>query len=75
MFNKARFRNKGLLMAITAQIILVAQLALHLFGIEITEQIRGEILALVDSVLVLATYFGLVNDPTTENKWFKDDQK
>ena len=70
-----RFKNYGLLMAITSQLLLVAQLGAALFfDYKITEELKGEIVAFVDAVLILLSVLGIVNNPTTENKGFGDDK-
>lgn len=61
-----RFRNYGLWVAIAAFIPLV----LSAFGINIIPNYQNIVNALL-SILVMA---GILNNPTTTNKWFGDDK-
>lgn len=66
---KNRVRNYGLWLSIAAFIPLV----LSAFGIKITnEQQYNEI---INAILTLFVALGLLNNPNTENRWYKDDTK
>lgn len=66
---KNRVRNYGLWVSIAAFIPLV----LSAFGIKITnEQQYNEV---INSILTLFVALGLLNNPNTENRWYKDDVK
>lgn len=70
-----RLKNYGLLMAITSQVLLVAQLGAALFfDYNLTEEMKTEIIVFVDAVLILLSVLGIVSNPTTENKGFGDDK-
>jgi uncharacterized membrane protein len=70
-----RLKNYGLLMSITSQALLVAQLGAALFfDYTITEELKTEVIVFVDAVLVLLSFAGIVSNPTTENKGFGDDK-
>lgn len=70
-----RFKSYALWMAITSQVLLVAQLGAALFfDYNITEEFKAEVIAFVDAILVLLSVLGFINNPTTENKGFGDDR-
>lgn len=70
-----RFKNYGLLMSLTSQLLLVAQLGAALFfDYKITEEMKTEIIVFVDAVLILLSFVGIVDNPTTENKFYGDDK-
>ncbi len=64
----SRFRNYGLWVSILAFVPLI----LKVFGIDILIPSYGNIIAIFLSALVLA---GILNNPTTENRWYLDDYK
>ena len=63
-----RIKNYGLWVAIIAFIPMLLQG----FGLDVLPKNYQEIASAFLGILVL---LGIVNDPTTENKGFKDDQK
>lgn len=70
-----RFKNYGLLMSLTSQAVLVAQLGAALFfNYNITEELQSQIVGFVDAVLILLSFAGIVSNPTTENKGYGDDK-
>jgi uncharacterized membrane protein len=70
-----RFKNYGLLMSLTSQAVIVAQLGAALFfHYDITKEMQTQIVGLVDAVLILLSFAGIVSNPTTENKGFGDDK-
>jgi uncharacterized membrane protein len=69
-----RFKNYGLIMAITSQVLLVAQLGAALFfDYNITEEMKAEVIGFVDAVLILLSVLGIVNNPTS-GKGFLDEK-
>lgn len=66
---KNRFKNYGLWVSIAALI----PLALSAFGINIIDQ--SKYMELINAILAVLVALGLVNNPDTENRWFKDDKK
>lgn len=69
MFNKNRLRNYGLWVSIAALI----PLTLSAFGINFTNQ--DKYMELINAILTVLVGLGLVNNPSTENRWFKDDRE
>ncbi|GAB6167650.1 hypothetical protein JCM1393_01100 [Clostridium carnis] len=67
-FDWSRFRNYGLWVSIAALIPMV----LNLFGIKVIPEEYQTITNTILSILVAA---GLLNNPTTTSKWFRDDCK
>lgn len=67
-FDMSRFKNYGLWVSILA----LVPMLLHAFGVEIVDQEYEAIAAVVLSILVA---LGIINNPTTECKWYKDDKK
>lgn len=69
---KVRLKNKGWVMAFASQILIMVQIlltVLHSYGVidfQLTEQIKGEILTLLNSALVILSMLGIVQDPTTK---------
>ncbi|WP_442599693.1 phage holin [Neobacillus sp. D3-1R] len=69
---KVRFKNKGWLLTFVSQFMILAQVLLTLLntlGItdyQITDQIKSEVLTVINSVLVLLTMMGVIQDPTTK---------
>lgn len=68
MFNKNRLRNYGLWVSIAALI----PLTLSAFGFNFTNQ--DKYMELINAILTVLVGLGLVNNPSTENRWFKDDK-
>ena len=66
--DKSRLRNYGLWVSIAALIPMI----LKGFGINILPENYDEIITTILSILVMA---GILNNPTTETKWFLDDGK
>lgn len=65
--DKSRFKNYGLWVSVAAFIPML----LEAMGINILPENYQEIVKALLGVLVL---LGLINNPTTEQKWFKDDK-
>jgi len=65
--DKARLKNYGLWVSVAAFIPML----LEAMGVNILPQNYEEIVKAFLGVLVL---LGLINNPTTEQKWFKDDK-
>lgn len=65
---KSRFRNYALWVSVGALIPMI----LSGFGINILPENYNEIINTILSILVMA---GILNNPTTEKKWFLDDIK
>jgi len=65
---KNRLRNYGLWMAVASFVLLLAQT----FGVQIATE---EYKALVNGFLSILVMLGLLNNPTTESKWYGDDTK
>lgn len=66
--DKKRFKNYGLWLAIAALIPMI----LNGFGINVLPSNYNEIVNAILAILVMA---GILNNPTTDNKWFKDQDK
>jgi len=67
MKNKSRFRNYGLWVSIAALIPILLQG----IGIDILPENYNTIINAILSILVM---IGLINNPTTDCKWFLDDE-
>lgn len=69
---KVRFRNWSWVAAFLSQIMLIIEMVLtglHAFGIteiQLTEEIKNWILTLANSIFVLFSILGIVQDPTTK---------
>ncbi|MGF7045872.1 putative membrane protein [Paenibacillus sp. DS2015] len=63
--NKQRWRNGALWASIISQVLLLAQLFGNITGIyELTEQMSGEVLTLMNTILGLLVILGIVSNPT-----------
>lgn len=62
----SRFRNYGFWLSIAALIPLL----LNAFGVDF---IPEEYEAIVNAVLAVLVAAGIINNPTTESKWYVDD--
>ncbi|MEH7503299.1 phage holin [Neobacillus drentensis] len=68
---KVRFKNRLWVVAFVSQLFLLAEVLLvgvHAAGLtnfQLTEEIKGWILAVVNSVFALLSTIGVVQDPTT----------
>lgn len=63
---KIRWKNKNFWIAIIPAILLLIQVVLAVFGIEISfDVLNGKLLAVVDAVFVVLSILGIVTDPTT----------
>lgn len=62
----SRFRNYGFWISVAALIPLV----LNAFEVKF---IPEEYEAIVNAILAILVAAGIINNPTTENKWFGDD--
>ncbi|MBH8586742.1 MULTISPECIES: phage holin [unclassified Thermoactinomyces] len=63
-----RFRNYGFWLSLLA--FVAGGLQYAGFDLGITE---GN--AIVDLIIAILVALGIINDPTTESKWYKDDSK
>lgn len=64
---KSRLRNYGLWVSVASLVLLVLQS----LGVPITPEQYNEI---VNTILGILVMLGILNNPTTENKWFSDDK-
>lgn len=65
---KNRLRNYGLWVSVAALIPLV----LSAFGLNIVDE--QKYMELINALLAILVGLGLINNPSTENRWFKDDK-
>lgn len=65
---KNRLRNYGLWVSVAALIPLV----LSAFGLKIINE--QKYMELINALLAILVGLGLINNPSTENRWFKDDK-
>lgn len=65
---KNRLRNYGLWVSVAALIPLV----LSAFGLKIVDE--QKYMELINALLAILVGLGLINNPSTENRWFKDDK-
>lgn len=63
----SRFKNYGLWVSLLALIPLI----LSCFGINLVPEEYEQIINLVLSILLA---LGVINNPTTESRWYKDDK-
>ncbi|RAL27119.1 holin [Thermoflavimicrobium daqui] len=63
-----RLRNYGFWVSMTAFIAIVAEL----FGVDFA---KGNYNDFVNVLLSILVFFGILNDPTTENKGYLDDKR
>jgi phi LC3 family holin len=69
---KVRFKNRAWVIAFISQGFILLQIVLTLlntFGVtdyQLTEQIKSEILTVVNTVFILLSMLGVVQDPTTK---------
>jgi phi LC3 family holin len=69
---KVRFKNKSWVMAFVAQLMIVAQMllgGLNTLGItdfQLTDAIQESILTFINTVFVLLSMMGIIQDPTTK---------
>lgn len=68
MNDSSRFKNYALWISVFSLIPLI----LEAFGLNIIPQNYNEIVTAILSVLVMA---GIINNPSTESKWYLDDEK
>ncbi|MBD7909926.1 MULTISPECIES: phage holin [Clostridium] len=68
MVDKSRFKNHGLWVSIAALIPVLLKVA----GVDILPDNYSNITNLVLGILVM---LGILNNPTTECKWYSDDDK
>lgn len=65
---KNRLRNYGLWVSISA----LVPLLLSAFGVKIVDE--QKYMELINAVLAILVGLGLINNPDTQNRWFKDDK-
>jgi uncharacterized membrane protein len=63
----ARFKNVGLWVSVASSLLIIAQA----FGVDISPDKYNDV---VNSVLSLLVVLGLLNNPTTDNKFYGDDK-
>ena len=63
----SRFKNVGLWVSAASSILIIAQT----FGVDISPDKYNDI---VNSVLSLLVVLGILNNPTTDNKFYGDDK-
>lgn len=64
---KVRIKNKNFWIAIIPAVLLLIQVVLAVFGIEVDFGVlNGKLLAVVDAVFVVLSILGIVTDPTTQ---------
>jgi uncharacterized membrane protein len=68
MNDSSRFKNYALWVSVFSLIPLI----LEAFGLNIIPKNYSEIVTAILSVLVMA---GIINNPSTECKWYLDDEK
>lgn len=66
--NKARFRNYGLWVAVAALLPMILQS----FGLNV---LPSNFSSIINSILGIFVMLGILNNPTTNCKWFSDDEK
>ncbi|MDV4151881.1 phage holin [Clostridium sp. AL.422] len=66
-FDWTRFKNYGLWVSILALIPMI----LSAFGVNIVPE---EYQAITNTILSILVALGIVNNPTTQAKWFNDDK-
>lgn len=63
---KVRIKNKNFWIAIIPAVLLLIQVVLAVFGVEISfDALNGKLLSVVDAVFVVLAILGIVTDPTT----------
>ena len=65
---KNRLINYGLWVSIAA----LVPLLLSAFGVKIVDE--QKYMELINAVLAILVGLGLINNPDTQNRWFKDDK-
>ena len=65
---KNRLGNYGLWVSIAA----LVPLLLSAFGVKIVDE--QKYMELINAVLAILVGLGLINNPDTQNRWFKDDK-
>ncbi|HYK71707.1 MAG TPA: phage holin [Pseudoneobacillus sp.] len=69
---KVRFKNKRWLLAFASQLMILFQVlltVLNTLGVtdfQITDQIKTDVLTVVNSIFVLLSMMGVIQDPTTK---------
>lgn len=64
---KVRIKNKNFWIAIIPAVLLLIQVVLAVFGIEVDFGVlSGKLLAVVDAVFVVLSILGIITDPTTQ---------
>ncbi|MCM3585996.1 phage holin [Mesobacillus maritimus] len=76
---KVRLKNRIWVLAFLSQILVVGQLVFQGLGaigitqFQLTQQIQAEILGLVNSIFIVLSILGLIQDPTTRG--YADSQR
>ena len=64
---KVRLKNKNFWLAMVPAVLLLIQVVLAVFGVDIDfGELNGKLLAVVDAVFVVLAILGIVTDPTTK---------
>lgn len=64
---KVRIKNKNFWLAIIPAVLLLIQVVLQVFGIEVDFGVLGQrLIAVVNAAFVVLAIFGIVTDPTTQ---------
>jgi phi LC3 family holin len=69
---KVRFKNKAWVMAFISQGLILVEIllaVLHTYGVidfQLTDQIKQEVLTIANTVFVMLSMLGVVQDPTTK---------
>lgn len=74
-----RFKNKAWVIAFISQLMIVAQIVLeglNMLGwtnFSLTEEMKSEILVLINGIFMMLSMLGVIQDPTT--KGFRDSRR
>lgn len=69
---KVRFKNKAWVMAFIAQGLILVEIVLAMLNslgvinFQLTDQIKEEVLTIVNTVFVMLSMLGVIQDPTTK---------
>lgn len=73
---KKRLKNKGTLVALGAQIMIIIGIVyFYVTGELMPAGLVGNLTLLGGAILMILTTLGILNDPKTDNKGFGDDKK
>ena len=66
---KEKFKNHGLWLSLIALVVMIAQ---DFFNITLD---NTRLQLYIDTIITVLVFLGIVSNPETENKWYKDDIK